>query len=276
MLWHFILTMTWKSTRLTHINATSSRHDVLHPSEKSYAIVDDRVCLDLILACDLFSTKVKRFVLQNFHIYTFTFYQRMSKLDVYFLNYLLWCTSATSVARWSIPQITCLLSSLVRARVSVLDASVLSLRYAAPSLHFSIRDGISPANRGNFVYCISCHRCPLLYIVETEGSLRSRFRERLRSIRNNTPEFSMGQHFNSTGPSIPDVQVRGVGIALCSGADIQQKQRKMRIFLQLGTVQPKGRNIDFSFIWTNIHRARAIIYTRSRLTFMPMTIALQY
>ena len=74
--------------------------------------------------------------------------KRMSKLDVYFVNYLLWCTSATSVARWSIPQITCLLSSLVRARVSVLDASVLSLRYAAPSLHFSIRDGISPANRG--------------------------------------------------------------------------------------------------------------------------------
>ena len=38
MLWHFILTMTWKSTRLTHINATSSRHDVLHPSEKSVLI----------------------------------------------------------------------------------------------------------------------------------------------------------------------------------------------------------------------------------------------
>ena len=141
MLWHFILTMTWKSTRLTHINATISRHDVLHPSEKSYAIVDDRVCLDLVLACHLFSTKVKRFVLQNFHIYTFTFYQRMSKLHVYFLNHLLWYTSATSVARWSIPQIACLLSSLVRARVSVLDASVLSLRYAAPSLHFSIRVG---------------------------------------------------------------------------------------------------------------------------------------
>ena len=148
MLWHFILTMTWKSIRLTRINATISRHDVLQPSEKSYVIVDDRVCLDLVLACHLFSTKVKRFVLQNFHIYAFTFYQRMSKLDVYFLNHLLWCISATSVARWSIPRITCLLSSLVRARVSVLDASVLSLRYAAPSLHFSIRDGISPANPG--------------------------------------------------------------------------------------------------------------------------------
>ena len=172
MLWHFILTMTWKSTRLTHINATISRHDVLHPSEKSCAIVDDRVCLDLVLACDLFSTKVKRFVLQNFHIYTFTFYQRMSKLDVYFLNYLLWCTSATSVARWSIPQITCLLSSLVRARVSVLDSSVLSLRYAAPSLHFSIRDGISPANPGilSTVYpTTDVHFFTLLTLKEASG-----------------------------------------------------------------------------------------------------------
>ena len=66
MLWHFILTMTWKSTRLTHINATISRHDVLHPSEKSCAIVDDRVCLDLVLACDLFSTKVNGLYYRTF------------------------------------------------------------------------------------------------------------------------------------------------------------------------------------------------------------------
>ena len=61
----FFLTMTRKPTRLTHINETINRHDVLHPSEKSFATVH-RVRLDL--ACHSFSTKVKGFLLQNFHI----------------------------------------------------------------------------------------------------------------------------------------------------------------------------------------------------------------
>ena len=66
MLRHFFfLTMTRKPSRRTHINATINRHDVLHPSEKSFATVH-RVRLDL--ACHSFSTKVKGFLLQNFHI----------------------------------------------------------------------------------------------------------------------------------------------------------------------------------------------------------------
>ena len=61
----FSLTMTRKPTHLTHINATVNRHDVLHPSEESFATVD-RVRLDL--ACHSFSTEVEGFLLQNFHI----------------------------------------------------------------------------------------------------------------------------------------------------------------------------------------------------------------
>ena len=66
MLGNFFLTMTRKPTRLTHINnATINRHDVLHPSEKSF-VAGHRVRLDL--ACHSFSTKVKGFLLQNFHM----------------------------------------------------------------------------------------------------------------------------------------------------------------------------------------------------------------
>ena len=39
------------------------------------------------------------------------------------------------------------------------------------------------------------------------------------------------------------------GVALCSGTNIQRKQREMRLTFQLGTVQPKGLNINFSFLW---------------------------
>ena len=61
-----------------------------------------------------------------------------------------------------------------------------------------------------------------------------------------TPGFPVPQHFNSTGHSISDAQVRG-GV-LCSGTNIQRKQPEMRLIFQLGTVQPKGLNINFSFI----------------------------
>ena len=159
----FFLTMTRKPTRLTHVNnASINRHDVLHPSVKSFETVH-RVRLDL--ACHLFSTKVM---------------QRIPTTEL-----------SHSSQSW------------------------------------------------NLVYCISCRRCPVLYIGETERNLRSRFSERLRSIRlyNNTPELPVAQHFNSTGHCISDVQVRGVGMARCCGTDIQPKQRELRVFLQLGTVQ---------------------------------------
>ena len=77
--------------------------------------------------------------------------------------------------------------------------------------------------------------------------LSCRLSEHLRSIRNNTPGCPVAQHFNSTGHSISDFQVRGM--ALCSGTNIQRRQREMRLIFQLGTVQPNGLNINFSFIW---------------------------
>ena len=36
--------------------------------------------------------------------------------------------------------------------------------------------------------------------------------------------------------------------ALCSCTNIQKKQRETRLIFQLGTVQPKGLNINFSFV----------------------------
>ena len=61
----FSLTMTRKPTHLTHINAIINRHDVLHPFEKTFATVH---WVRLDLACHSFSTIVKGFLLQNFHI----------------------------------------------------------------------------------------------------------------------------------------------------------------------------------------------------------------
>ena len=181
----FFLTMTRKPTRLTHINATINRHDVLYPSEKSFATVH-RVRLDL--ACHSFSTKVKGFLLKNFHF--------------------------------------------------LANQGILFTAYPAADAQFFT----------------------LVKLKET--SLRSRFGERLRSIRmrNNTPKLPVVQHFNSTGHSISDFQVCGAGMAVCSGTDIQPKQREMRVFLQLGTVQTLRAKYQFQL--------HSLLFTRARASFL--------
>ena len=105
------------------------------------------------------------------------------------------------------------------------------------------------------------------YIGETGRNLRIRFSEHLLSVRNNNPGCPVAQHFNSTGHSFSDTQVRG--LALCGGANIQRKQREMGMIFQLGTVQPKGLNMNFSSIWTvTKHLSRATIYTCTCFIFL--------
>ena len=86
-----------------------------------------------------------------------------------------------------------------------------------------------------------------LHICETGRTKPQEWLHRTsEKYRQNTPGFPVAQHFNSTGHSISDVQVRGV--ALCSGSNIHRKQREMRLIFQQCTVQQKGLNINFSFI----------------------------
>lgn len=71
-----------------------------------------------------------------------------------------------------------------------------------------------------------CHRCSHIYVGEIWRSLRRRFGEHLRSLRNNTPAFPVAQHFNSAGHSITDSQVRDM--RLCRGTTIARKQLDLK------------------------------------------------
>jgi len=84
-------------------------------------------------------------------------------------------------------------------------------------------------------------------------------------MRNNTPELPMAQHSQIHGPQYFRCP-GGVGMALCSGTDISPKQRKIEGFLA-------ARNRSNLKDKISISGALAIIYTRSCLIFMSMTIA---
>ena len=98
----------------------------------------------------------------------------------------------------------------------------------------------------NVVYCISCRRCPQLYIGETGRALHERFGEHLRSIQKNTGGFPVAEHFNSPGHSLSDIAVRG--LRRCPGSSFRRKQLEMEIIFRLGTMQPDGLNNVFHFI----------------------------
>ena len=104
----------------------------------------------------------------------------------------------------------------------------------------------------DLIYCISCRRCPAIYIGETGRTLRERFGEHLRSINKNTPGFPVAEHFSSNGHNAADALVRE--FKLCDG-NKQRKRHEMRLIFRLGTCQPRGLNADFQFIWSS--RARA-------------------
>ena len=75
------------------------------------------------------------------------------------------------------------------------------------------------------------------------------------NIRNNTPGFPVAQHFNSRRATV-FLSVRVRGVALCSGTNIQKKQREMKLIFQLGTVQPKGLNF---ILRTQAHALRSFL-----------------
>ena len=69
-----------------------------------------------------------------------------------------------------------------------------------------------------------------------------------------------------------NVQMRGV--AVCSGANIQQKQHEMRMISLLGTIQPKELNINFSFILnSDLHLAHSTFYMHMHFILCLMTTA---
>ena len=113
-----------------------------------------------------------------------------------------------------------------------------------PKDHVSITDSFTCLSSG-LIYCISCRRCPAIYIGETGRTLRERFGEHLRSIDKNAPGFPVAEHFSSNGHTADDALVRG--IKLCEG-NKQRKRQEMRLIFRLGTCQPHGLNADFHFI----------------------------
>ena len=113
-----------------------------------------------------------------------------------------------------------------------------------PNFSITIRQSFTCQSSG-LVYCISCRRCPAIYIGETGHTLRECFGKHIRSIEKNLPGFPVAEHFNNNDHSLHDAEVTGV--KLC-GSNKQRKSQEMWLIFQLGSSKPRGLNSDFRFI----------------------------
>ena len=203
--------------------------------------------IPLVLTYHPLNERIKRILLRNFNILSsdpetravfpqppLVAYRRDSNLRDILVH-----TSDKSQSSFQAGTSPCLNA---RCRTCHYISSDTSVR--GPQYSFVIKKAFSCQTSG-LVYCISCRRCPAVYIGETGRTLRQRFGEHLRSIKKNLPGFPVVEHFNSAGHSMDDAFVRGM--MLCKD-NAQRKRLEMRLIFQLGTSQRRGLNSDFRFL----------------------------
>ena len=99
----------------------------------------------------------------------------------------------------------------------------------------------------NVIYCITCTLCKKLYIGETGRRLGDRFREHLRSVEKDDKDASkpVARHFNLPNHSKEHMSI--CSLSLHKGTTHSCKNLEQRFIFQIGTLNPHGINLRFSF-----------------------------
>ena len=121
-----------------------------------------------------------------------------------------------------------------------------------PSGPLTIRQRFS-CTTSNLVYIITCRACTLSYVGETGRRLGDRFCEHLRSVSKKA-DLPVAKHFSSPGHTTDDMMVAVVRAGLHNTRD--RRRAEVRLVFKCKTLQPRGINIDFNFIWANSSSAR--------------------
>ena len=79
------------------------------------------------------------------------------------------------------------------------------VKSSATSFNAEIKQEVNCLTR-NVVYCITCKKCNMQYVGETERVAKERFREHIGYVKNQQFEKATGWHFNQKGHSVSDMQ----------------------------------------------------------------------
>ena len=95
----------------------------------------------------------------------------------------------------------------------------------------------------NLVYLISCKRCGLQYIGETENALHIRMNGHRSDIRTKKLDKPVAAHFCQSDHSAEDLEVRGIEKIHENNTDRRKRRESYWIFT-LKTLAPQGMNLD--------------------------------
>ncbi|CAJ0965397.1 unnamed protein product [Ranitomeya imitator] len=112
-------------------------------------------------------------------------------------------------------------------------------------------DGVhlNAVGHGTHVYLMSCP-CGLMYVGETTMEVRQRISKHKSTIRTNLTDLPIPKHFSECRHSVNQLRFRVIdGVpTLRRGGDrnLILKQKELRWISVLGTLQPKGLNLDYN------------------------------
>ena len=92
----------------------------------------------------------------------------------------------------------------------------------------------------NIIYCITCIKCRMQYVGESERSLQDRFSEHLGYVKNKHLTKATGGHYNLPGHTVSDMRVTIVE-KIHSSDPLIRKQRE-ELFIQKLNTKYKGLN----------------------------------
>ena len=92
----------------------------------------------------------------------------------------------------------------------------------------------------NILYCITCEKCSLQYIGESERSLKERFSEHKSYVVNNMKSKATGEHFNMKGHRVSDMRVSILEKIFSTDPAIRKEREKF--FINKMNSKYKGLN----------------------------------
>ena len=92
----------------------------------------------------------------------------------------------------------------------------------------------------NILYCISCDKCSLQYIGESERTLKERFSEHKGYVVNNMRTKATGDHYNQKGHKVSDMKITIIEKIFSSDPAVRKEREKF--FINRFNTKYKGLN----------------------------------
>ena len=92
----------------------------------------------------------------------------------------------------------------------------------------------------NAIYCLSCKKCPIQYIGETERTLQDRFSEHRTYVTTKKLKKATGEHFNLPGHKISDMEI--TILEKVFNQDGQFRKAREKMFIQQFNTKHRGLN----------------------------------